>query len=749
MPTSHHFRFFRAGGFDQLRLEESGEILAVGALDKKLWVALACPVRGLQIDPKTLAMIDTDKDGRIRPPELLAAVDFAGTVLKSPGDLKKRQSTLPLSAIDAEEEDGKRLLASAKQILKNLGKKEKKEITFDDVLDTKKIFEQTKFNGDGVVPAESADDDAIAAVIEDVKKLVGSVEDRSGKPGITKEKLDAFFEQASALDAWWKKSEEPNVLPLGEKTSAAAEAVDAVRAKVDDYFVRCRLAAFDPRATAPLNRTEQDYASFAGERLEANDGRIAGFPIARIEAARPLPLDGGVNPAWTAAVKRFSMDAVTPLLGARVSLTENDWAAIHDKLAAHDAWRSAKPANTIDALGHARIREVLASDARAKIDALIEKDLALAPEAEAIASVERLLRYYRDLHALLCNFVSFRDFYAHDGAIFQAGTLFVDGRSCDLCIRIDDVGAHAAVASLSYTFLLYCECKRKDTEGAEHKMTIAAAVTAGTTGQIRAGRNAIFIDREGNDWDATLVKVIEQPISIRQAFWSPYVRLGRFIHEQVEKFAAARDGEAQELTHGSVKVAADEAHKNASFKAVNPDDPTTAAPPPAAAAAAPAPVAGFDVAKFAGIFAAIGLAIGAIGSSLVAVMTGFVSLRWWEMPLALAGIMLVISGPAMIIAWLKLRRRNLGPLLDGAGWAVNAEAKINIPFGASLTTVAALPKDAERATSDPYAEKSKAWLYITLLVIAALLTGAVKLGYLNPWMAKIPVLDRLSAPEKK
>ena len=585
MASSRQFRFFRAGGFDQLRLEESAEILAVGDLDKKLWVALACPTRGLQLDPKTLAMIDTDKDGRIRPPELLAAVDFAGRVLKSPGDLRKRAKTLPLGAIDDDEDEGKRLLASAKQILKNLGKKDKKEITFEDVLDTKKIFEQTQFNGDGVVPADSAEDPKVHAVIEDVIKLVGSALDRSGKQGITKEKLDAFFDQAQELDAWWKKSEgDASVLPLADKTGAAADALEAVRTKVDDYFVRCRLAAFDARAAGPLNRAETDYAAFAGERLDAKDARIAEFPLAHVEAGRSLPLDAGVNPAWSVAMKKLASDTVTPLLGARSALSESDWSAVGEKLAAHVAWRGAKPTNVIDALGRERIREILGGDTRAKIDALIEKDLALAPEAEAIASVERLLRYYRDLHALLCNFVSFRDFYAREGAIFQAGTLFVDGRSCDLCIRIDDVAAHATVASLSNTFLLYCDCKRKDAEGTEHKMTIAAALTAGHPGQVRAGRNAIFVDRNGDDWDATLVKVIENPISIRQAFFSPYIRLARFVGEQIEKFAAARDAESHDLATGKVKDAADEANRKATMKAaVESDDDAPAAAPPAAA----------------------------------------------------------------------------------------------------------------------------------------------------------------------
>ena len=55
------------------------------------------------------------------------------------------------------------------------------------------------------------------------------------------------------------------------------------------------------------------------------------------------------------------------------------------------------------------------------------------------------------------------------------------------------------------------------------------------------GRNGFFYDRKGRDWDATITKIIDNPISMRQAFWAPYKKLVRFIEEQVAKRAAAAD----------------------------------------------------------------------------------------------------------------------------------------------------------------------------------------------------------------
>jgi hypothetical protein len=346
--------------------------------------------------------------------------------------------------------------------------------------------------------------------------------------------------------------------------------------------------------------------------------------------------------------------------------------------------------------------------------------------------VDRLVRYARDLSTLLHNFVSFRDFYARKKAIFQAGTLYLDGRSCDFCVKVNDVAAHATVATLSGTYLVYCECHRKATG---EKINIVAAMTGGDADGLMVGRNGVFYDRKGNDWDASVVKLVEHPISVRQAFWTPYRRVAKLVSEQVEKFAAARDKEVQDKAAANVADAGKAAEARATVPAT-PGAPAAPVAAPVAVAVAPAQPP-FDIAKFSGIFAAIGLAIGAVGTAIAAVVTGFLNLKWWQMPLAVGGILLVISGPSMLIAWLKLRQRNIGPILDGNGWAVNARAKLNIPFGASLTAVAALPPRAERSLDDPFAEKQTPWVRYALVAIAIALGVSWYLGYTQTWLAML------------
>src|SRR5512147_2801441 len=110
MSTTHVWSFFRAGGFDQVRLDSGADLAALNQLDQKLWVALSCPTRGLEFDSRTLDLIDTDKDGRIRAPEIIAVAKWACGCLKNPDDLLKSSPTLPLSAINDATPEGKQLL---------------------------------------------------------------------------------------------------------------------------------------------------------------------------------------------------------------------------------------------------------------------------------------------------------------------------------------------------------------------------------------------------------------------------------------------------------------------------------------------------------------------------------------------------------------------------------------------------------------------------------------------------------------
>ena len=688
--SSYPWKFFRAGGFNQVVLGSGADLMNLDKLDQKLWVALACPTTGVEFDKTTLALIDTDKDGRVRVPELIAAVKWAGGLMKNPDDLLKGGTTLRTSAINDATPEGKLIASFARQVL---GKADNGEVTFDEAAAAAQTFAAKPFNGDGIVPADSASDDATKAVIADIINCLGADTDTSGKPGVSQAKVDQFFADAAAYSDWWKKAEgDASVLPLGLNTEAAAAAVKAVKSKVDDYFARGRLAAFDPRAVNALNRDEKEYAVLGAKDLTSNHADIASLPLAQVGATTPLPLTQGINPAWANAVAALQAHAIVPLLGARTVLTEADWNALVGKLAAFDAWNAGKTGGSVEKIGVARAREILATKARDTLTALIAKDKAEEGNSLAVIGLHRLIHYHRDIARLCRNFVNFGDFYGRkDKAIFQAGTLYLDQRSCDLCLMVDDAGKHAAMAGMAGTYLAYCDCARK---GSGEKLSIVAAFTGGDSDNLIVGRNGIFYDRKGRDWDATITKIVDNPISIRQAFWSPYKKLVRMIEERAAKQAAAADAQsnAQLTTLANAPVA-----------------PATAATPGTPAKPA------FDPS----VIALISVALGSLAAAAASALVLLGKFEPWQIPLVILCVMLVVSAPSMAIAWLKLRKRNLGPILDANGWAVNAKAKMNVPFGGALTGVAALPPGATFGAADEYAEKPSVWPKLLMFAFVA------------------------------
>lgn len=702
MSKPYPWLFTRIGGFDQVLLRSGEDLRHLDELDPKLWAALACPVKGLFFDEKTLNLIDVDNDGRVRVPEVIKAVKWAADCVKNPDILLQPAAEISLAELDDSNPDGAIIRSSAETMLNILGKSGTGVITLADAEAQQTALMVAPLNGDGIILADSASSDELKALINEILSAFPGAVDASGKPGIDLATVEQFFAACRNRAAWLDLAQS-DWLDAVDYT-AGYEALAAVRAKIDDFFSRCRATQFDARAIELLNQPAEAWLGLTGEKISADCHEFSDFPLAKISQDALLPLEKGINPAWDQAIRNFNAQVVYPLIGEKTTLSFGDWNEIKQRFDLYQLWLNSETGKEVAALSSARIRQILQNGKKAELEELIKQDLAVQPQVKAFASVEKLLRLRLHLKTLLQNFVNFTDFYSNDNrAIFEAGTLFLDGRACDLCIEVHDAAKHAALAGLSKCFLAYCDCTRPDGE----KKSIVAAFTGGDSDYLLVGRNGVFYDRAGRDWDATITKLIENPISIPQAFFSPYKRLIRFIEERAAKSAGAAETSSQTLLESSTE------------KALTTD-------PKAAPAAKPK----FDLS----MIAAMGVAVGGITTALGLLLQSFFGLGWL-MPLGLIGLLLLISGPSVFIAWLKLRQRNLGPILDASGWAVNGQVKINVPFGGKLTEVAKLPPGSKRNLIDPYAEKKTPWGWWLVLVLV--LVGLGVSGWCL-WTGKCP-----------
>ncbi len=712
MTPAHPWHFFRAGGVDQVRLDTGADLLALDGLDPKNWLALACPTQGLEFDARALRLFDMDGDGRVKMGDLMVLVRFLRPLLKDPAVLVPGKDAVPLSALNDATPEGRGMLEAARAALQSLGKGAATELSTEDAAAALTAFQKGRFNGDGIIPPEAAEDDGedLKAALTDIVTAMGGEVGADGRPGVGTATLDAFFAEAEAFLAWQAEGEAPAVRPLADATAEAFALHGALVAKVDDFFTRCRTAAFDPRAATAFSLEERHFAALAEGQLSPDAKELASFPLAKVGPDAVLPLKAGVNPAFADAVARFAEVVAGPIAGARDALDHAQWLKIKAELAPHAAWVGKARGTKVQALGRARVQALLDAGVRARVEALIAQDRAFEPAAKEMTQLERLAISVRYLHDFCNNFVNFRDFYRQQRkAMFQMGTLYLDRRSCELCLEVTNVAAHVGMASMARAYLVYCDLTRK-VSGA--KKTIVAAMTAGDSDNLMVGRNGLFVDRRGDEWDATVVRIVDNPISVRQAFWAPYKKVIRFVEEQVARRAAEKETAANDTlttTATGVLAAAD-----------------TPPPPPSVAEKTPRK---FDV----GVVAALGVAVGGLTAALGALLTAFFGLGLW-MPLGFVGLLLAISGPSMLVAWLKLRQRNLGPLLDANGWAVNALARVNVPLGGALTQQARLPEGAQRDLTDPFEERKKPWVPWLLGALLAIALVLWALGRLDPWM---------------
>jgi hypothetical protein len=459
--------------------------------------------------------------------------------------------------------------------------------------------------------------------------------------------------------------------PFGDQTDAVEAAYNALDTKVKDYFMRSKLAQFSTESTQALDVQTSRIEAISADNLTQKMEEIATYPIARVDGSQELSLQAAINPAWVG-----QWNVVKSVLDPKAkALTEEMWAEVGAKIKAYRDY----PASIT----------------------VTEADIPLDEETAAVQLVDKLLHLTRDYYTLLRNYVSFQDFYdVQKKAIFQCGTLVIDQRTCDFCVKVADAAALTAQSPKSGMYLITCAVSSKVWN---ESYNIMAAMTVGDVDDIFVGKNCIFYDRKGRDFDAKVTAIVDNPISIKQAMWRPYKKMIKLIEDNIEKYAAEKDKAQSEKAAAAINEKTEKAKSNLDGAEGKP-------------AEGEAKASTFDIAKYAGVFAAIGMAVGMIGSALVAIGSGIMGLKWWQFPLVLLAIMLVISGPSMFLAWLKLRKRNMAPLLNANGWAVNAAAKVNIPFGETLTQEAKYPMGLK--LKDPFADrKMPVWKKILLWLL--------------------------------
>ena len=387
-----------------MRITTGEDIAHLHELDPKMWTVLSCPVKGLEIDEKSLNYMDCDGDGKLRVNDIICMSKWLTGALKDPDLLLDGKDCIDVEQFNQDNPDGLKLYKSAREILSDLNK-DGNVITLTDATNVGAIFAQTRFNGDGIITEASADaaedKEAIAAAVA----CMGGVADRSGTVGVDAPMVEAFYKSLADYSAWQAAAVDA---PYGADTDRVIDLYNALDAKIKDFFMRTKLAAFSPDSTASLDVQTASIQAISADNLTSKGDEIASYPIARVTGKAEIDLSAPVNPAWAARFAEFKSLAIDP--AAKV-LTEEDWAAVGSRLSAYASWKAAKAGAAVESLGIDKVNGLLAQNRKDSLLAIVAHDASLAEEVGNIALVEKFLYVFRDFYRLLRNFVTFHDFY--------------------------------------------------------------------------------------------------------------------------------------------------------------------------------------------------------------------------------------------------------------------------------------------------------------------------------------------------
>lgn len=650
----------------QAVIESAEDLIRIMDLDEAFWMATGASVDAFCADPALISFIDQDGDGRILVGELRAAVSWLAANISDRSVIGDGRDHLPLSAIDDSHDEGRALKTSAKRVLTNLGVADDM-ICLEHVRDCQSIMSSGEHNGDGVIPLAAVSETPAADLAAAIARTIGAVSDKSGQSGIAADSLDKFLSEAQANLDWVEKADD-RVMIWGAETCAAYDTLAVLDAKMEEFFLLCRAAAVDGSrgcvADAPGKCSDADSLSAVAEMVES-------APIGVVNPRSVLDFNDYLNPAWAARWESFHTKILATLkIGENGSFSYADWLKVKSLFASHAEWRSAKAGEVVESLGVDKLRALMAPAGIDYLRGMIVQDTAVAGELKAVGEVERLILFKRWLIDFANNFVSLTRFFDPSAdSMIQAGRLVIDGRHFSLAVKVPDMAFHKRIVPRSNICVMYLEIKDVKASGGTDEMTIAVGVTSGDMGNIFVGKAGVFHSRDGREWDAKVLEIIRQPVSIGEALVSPFIKLGDFIRRQTERFTGSRYDELEKSVGAHISQA------NAAVSAA------TAAPAKSSAWGG-----GASMLLLGG-----GVSIAAVGSAFAYVAKTISSVNWEKIGYASLIVLLVIFIPITVTAWLKLRKRNIAAFLEASGWAVNHPMRLSRLMGIVFTHAPPFP----------------------------------------------------------
>jgi len=644
LPLPAHSSFENFGSSLHFIIKDYYDLEAVLELDEALWIATTAPISTLKIDPVFLHLLDADDDERLRAEEIKDGIRFLQKYLVDYSEVRENNLSLRLTAINTKTELGERIHSSALKVLSRLNVAPE-SVKLDQIRTVKKEVLDGGLDQAGIVLVEAAKTDKTRKYIEDILRTVGGKQHPNGQKGIDKDSLSNFMEECRHYIGWQLEAGEVNgdatteTLPLGKKTAEGYALFHSLVKKLIQYFLLCDIKRLNPEFLSRALETPEANLALNLINIEEAEAYLKNAPLSFLDSDGTLDLTGEINPYFSKQIKELTETVIHPLLGKKTKhLTKESFHQLQKIFQPFVHWTDKMPEVHVDIIEAETVQEYLDDLSYHQfLEELIEKSHKTAFVLDNLKELERLLLYQGYMLPLVNSFVSFPKLYNPEKrALFEEGTLVMDGRHFTLAVKVDDRKHHIETSKSSNIFVIYCELHGTDNEKVYE---IAVPITSGSRGNIHLNKWGIFNDIDGNELHAKVVDIVENPISISEAMVEPFVRISRAFFSRLEEFSS----KAEERLFNKDAKSKDKKKKDSAS---------------------------------AGLLAGGGFAVAALGSSFAFITKTLAGLHLKTVIFALLIFAGLIAIPAGIAAYYKLTRRDLSTILEGSGWGINSRMKL-------------------------------------------------------------------------
>lgn len=705
--------FRRIGGAGQLALRDIDDLPHVLELDEAHWALTGIDIDFLRTDRQFLDFIDEDHNGIIQADEVKRAVAWFLAHIRPEARPELGSPELRLDSIDVSAPEGAALFAAARVVLRNLGIPDSPVLSLSQIRNDDGILSNACCNGDGVITPGCFTGDCregasaipenphLAEIVSRIMEIIGSCRDLTGAEGINRELLDSFRSGAEQYLSWYEAPENrPELLrPCGERTADFAAAVENLQERIDRYFLHCAALDFLPGLSCrpPLVEGDGDVPESAPmqELLEK-------LPIATTRPDRVLDFSAPLNPLYEKELHALAAHpAMAEFLTGSV-LSEAMWRRLTSLLTPCLEWKNAEPDKAYEKIEPAILKQWLTDGSLEELRRRIDEDLTIARELTAYHSLIKLTLFQQYLLEFLNNYVSLGAlFNPRAASMLQTGKLVMDGRHYTFATPVKNLAEHKRIATMSDICVLYVEATTGRTENAR-RMTLAVAVTSGNIRNLFIGKHGIFYAVDGSVWDARIIDLIQQPVSISEALKMPFFRFGEFVARLADRFFSTKSTEVQKTLEKTITTGA-----------------VLTPPAPAPAAKPQTPAVSGSMMLMGG-----GIGIAAIGSSVAFIIKSLQNISILNVLAVLLGIILIFGGPMVVISLVKLYRRNISRFLEANSCAVNRPMRLSRKLGLVFTFAPPLPRagllkeDLVDLFRKPTVSKGIRFFQIVLLLLA-------------------------------